>query len=594
MSDYDAEYERQRQLEQERNRLLSERNAEAQRYNRLIVETESCQIDTQRCTAIIGQLGQKVAPPLSETAADTDKKQVIAENVSRTVTDLADSYRLLKNGSTASKNLTGDFEKYYTYYGLYNELRQVALGYVVGLDANLWQSDAPRKKVEKMYLANTDYWLAYATMAVMLWASDEEEACARAVSKSMQMDERRSALFFLLASLRFNRIEAAKEWYRVYFDLVEAGGIGEEIVYILQVLLCGALGADVEFGRAVQTRMRELLAETKNDVSSRQAAQACMDRYFEAYVYVTRNEYLALKHICGDYDEMIKLLSAAEKNAKLKDAFWQALNADTALSDRLAERIEDALYSLISSYDVSEQELLDQIAYEQAVVKARGDLDEAKQAFDKAMENRRQNNNLAAIMANTALGAYPNTDSRVRKFALDFMRNECLQGAEKFAQYRKKEKAAYDFAIDGCALHGDENSFEENKPKLLKHYDGMIKERIKADKTASSMRTSCVATCAVAVLFTILFAVGLAAGWKTSATVTMIAIAVVCFGMFALCIFLMIERRQKIRKSFAYRIENGVKMLEDGLKDLGAWRTAYKTADSVHDELIQILKEVNS
>ena len=51
-----------------------------------------------------------------------------------------------------------------------------------------------------MYLANTEYWLAYATMAVMLWASNEREACERAVAKSMQINERKSSLFFLLAS----------------------------------------------------------------------------------------------------------------------------------------------------------------------------------------------------------------------------------------------------------------------------------------------------------------------------------------------------------------------------------------------------------
>lgn len=588
MSDYDE----QAQIDADYARAVNRYNRLVDEHNRLVVEVENCQYDVDRSISIVQELGGIVVPPLAGTAVDTDKEEVIAANVSRTITDLADSYKLLKNGSTASKNLTGDFEKYYTYYGLYNELRQVALGYIVGLDANLWQSDAPRKKVEKMYLANTEYWLAYATMAVMLWASNEPEACERAVAKSMQINERKSSLFFLLASLRFNRIEAAKEWYRVYFDLVETGGIGEEIVYILQVLLCGALGSDVEFGRTVQTRMRELLTETKNDIASRQAAAACTDRYFQGYISVTDKEFLNLKHICAEYPDMIKLLSDAEKNGKLKASFEKLLETDAPLSDRLAERIEDALYALISSNDDAEQELLDQIAYEEAVVKAKGNLEEAQEAVNAAAENKRDKHNLAVIMVNTALGADSKADSRVKKFALDFVRDECVDSANKFAAYRKREKKTYDFDVDGCKLKGDENSFDENKPKLIKYYDGLIKKKIQGDKSCGQLKIGAIVMCVLFVVFAALTGVSFAVGWEIGASVTMIVLAVLMVGGFALCLYFLVDRKKKIRQSFEYRINNGVKMLEDGLNDLGAWRRAYKEADGVHAELLNVLKEV--
>ena len=294
----EAEAQRQQELINRYNSLVRQQNIEAERFNRLQYEVASCQQDIGESIAIISDLKRAVMPHLESTADETDKEEVIASNVSMTIDDLVEKYKLLKNGSTASKNLTGDYDTYYTKYGLYSDLRRVSLGYVVGLDANIWNSDAPRKTVEKMYLANTDYWLAYATMAVMLWASDEKEACERAVSKSMQIDERRSALYFLLASLRFNRTEAAKQWYRVYFDLVDSGGVGEEIIYILQVLLCGALGPDAEFADMVKTRMTELLAESKSDAMRRKELQDSVDGYFSSYISVTRKEYLDLKHIC--------------------------------------------------------------------------------------------------------------------------------------------------------------------------------------------------------------------------------------------------------------------------------------------------------
>lgn len=594
MADYDSEAQEIDRLTNEYNRLVRVRNNEAERHNQLVYETAECEENVVSTINIIDDLQKVILPQVSSTAKNTEKEQVVAENVSRTIDDLVSSYKLLKNGSTASKNLTGYQEKYYTYYGSYNELRQVSLGYVVGLDANLWQSDAPRKIVEKMYLANTDYWLAYATMAVMLWASDEKEACQRAVTKSMQINERRSALFFLLASIRFNRFDAAKEWYRVYFDLVDSGGMGEEIVYILQVLLCGALGADLEFAKTVQSRMRTLLQQTRSDLAARNEAQRVVDGYFSGYVSKTDKEYLALKHICGDYDVMMNLLSDAEKNAKLRDAFAEVLNSDSPLSDRLSERIEDALYALISSYDDSEQELLDNIAYEETVVKAKGNIAEAQAAYNKILESKRQNHNLCVIMANTALSRQSKADMRVKKFALDFVRPECIEGANRFAGYRKREKAKYDFEIDGCHMNGDEHSFEQNKAVLEKHYDDVIKTKIKTDESVDKMRKASLYMCLLAAVLTIVTIVSIAADWATSTFVTFLIIALLVWGIFALCVVLRFERAQKIRRSFEYRIKNGVKMLEDGLAQLAEWRAAYRQADSVHAELINVLKEVNS
>lgn len=588
------EYQRQQQLAAEYERLRHQYEAELIRNEQLEIDVAGCQYDVASSIDIISDLNRAVLPPLSETAAETDKKQVIAENVHRTLDDLEESYKLLKNGSTATKNLTADYDDYYTHYGLYNELRQVSLGYVVGLDANLWQSDVPRQKVEKMYLANTEYWLAYAVMAVMLWSSDEEEACQRAVSKSMQINERKSALFFLLASLRFNRIEAAKQWYGVYFDLVEASGIGEEIVYILQVLLCGALGADLQFGKTVQNRMRELMSESKDNISERKAAQERIDSYFNTYISVTKKEFIALKHICPEYEDMMKLLSSAEKNAELKAYFESVLSENAPLSDRLSERIEDALYALIASNDDAEQELLDKIQYEEMVVKANGDLKVAQESYDAYLKDRAKAHNLSLIMVNTALDKKSTADKRVKQFALDFMRKEVVAGAQKYSAYRKKEKAQYDFVIDGCNLHGDENSFEANKPKLLEHYENRIKAAIKASKPVQTLKKISIVACIGFVLFAVLAVVGFVAKWKTGAPVSFLVLAVLAAGAFAACLYFAHDERIKVRKNFQYRIDNGIKMLKEGLEDLAKWRQSYKEADSVFEQLLNVLKEVRT
>lgn len=591
MSDYDPEYERQVQLLNEYNRLVAEFNRLVEEHNVLVVEVGNCQRDVAASISIIDKLNEIVPPPMSVNTEETIKKEVIAANVSRTIDDLVESYRQLKNGSTASKNLTGSYDKYYTLYGTYNALRRVSIGYVVGLDSNLWTSDAPRVQVEKMYLANTDYWLAYATMAVMLWASEEQEACERAVSKSMQMNERKSALFFLLASLRFNRIEAAREWYKVYFKLVDENGVGDEIIYILQALLSGALGSDPDFSKEVGERFKTLLERARGLTATKNLVRESVDNHINALISVTDKEFIALKHICTEYDEMMELVSSAEKNEMLKNYFLSIIQSDFSLSDRLAERIEDTLHSLISTYDDNEQALMDKIAYEEAVVKANGRIDVAEESYRKMMAERDNQNNMALIMTDAALDSKMKTDGRVRKFCLDSIKDDCIEGVKRFGQYRRKEKKVYPLNVDGCALSGDENSFQENEAKLLKYYDGIVKQKVKADKSYRTCGTALIVAALAFLLFTVLGVVGFVASWGTGASVTLLVLGIVALGIAVFMIFMRSDQAKKIRKAYEYRIKNGVKMLKTGLEDMARWRQYYKERDAIHEEVLRVLKE---
>lgn len=143
--------------------------------------------------------------------------------------ELTAQYATFKTLSTASKNLSQYTDEYHTRFSYYNNLRRITLGYVIGLDTNFVTNESMRKAVEKVYLQNTEYWLAYATTAVMLWASDEKEAAERAVGKAMFMNPSKAALFFMLINLRFDRIKPAQEWFVTYMDRASARQSGRRI-----------------------------------------------------------------------------------------------------------------------------------------------------------------------------------------------------------------------------------------------------------------------------------------------------------------------------------------------------------------------------
>ena len=135
-------------------------------------------------------------------------------------------------------------DEYYTKFAFYHELRRVTLGFVIGLDAHIVSDESMRKKVEKVYLKNTDYWLAYAAMSVMLWASNEQEAAYRAMNKAMTMDGYKSCVFYILINLRFSRVDVARNWYITLLEKSDANNLGEEWQYVLHAYLVGAMRND--------------------------------------------------------------------------------------------------------------------------------------------------------------------------------------------------------------------------------------------------------------------------------------------------------------------------------------------------------------
>ena len=180
---------------EEARRLLAEINHLENQIERAVIEKKNLQEELAvlvRNVEVLTQSAKNMDIEVNQSM-EYVKNRIVQTDVSTTelfalVDDLSNIYFTFKNLSSASKNITRLTDEYYTKFRFFNELRRIALGYVIGLDVHICSEETIRKKVESIYLQNTEYWLAYAMMAVMLWANDEKEAANRALSKSLAMD----------------------------------------------------------------------------------------------------------------------------------------------------------------------------------------------------------------------------------------------------------------------------------------------------------------------------------------------------------------------------------------------------------------------
>ena len=368
---------------QEYNRLRYE-------YDRLIVRNRELaeQIDyaVTNVGIITGNMAVVERAVVSDVSYVAKKVNVVDQDVStllKAIEDLTSQYFLFKNLSTASKNLTQYNDEYYTKFKFYNELRRITLGYVIGLDSYIISNESLRKKVEKCYLSNTDYWLAYAIMSVMLWASDEKSAAERALKKALTMDCRKSAVFYMLINLRFGRKDTASNWYVYYLDKTDVNNLGDEWQKLLQAYLSGAMGSDPKLEKVATEYYEKIFVQTESiNANFIPNVQTRAFSFMDSFLHTTEKEFVALKNYCKDYPEMQSTLSNLEKFAVVAGYYDEVFNKEEDKAENDDERIENVLYDLINSYDDKEAVIVRKIKYNEAIMGAKGDIAIAQKKYN--------------------------------------------------------------------------------------------------------------------------------------------------------------------------------------------------------------------
>lgn len=523
-------------------------------------------------------VGAAVHSDMSELSGYVGEEELTVKQVFQALGEATEQYFTFKSLSAASKNLTQYNEEYSARFSYYEKLRRIAIGYVIGLDTDMVSSETARKTVEKAYLQNTGYWLAYASSSVMLWASDEREAAQRALNRALSLNRSKACLFYLLINLRFNRIDTAKRWYLNYLEKADMNALGDEWQYLLQAYLFGAFGSDRSFEVAVSSQFRSMLAAvdvTNADFKGRFAENA--KRFAENYAHKTACEYTYLGRTCSEYRDMLSLLSGAEKNSEIA-RFYDELSSQKAVEAKdLPQRIENVLYSLVNSYDEDELEVVKKIRYNEAVIAARGDVSAAEKSFS-ASEPHGGKSDLGGLLTRWAFAdGASETDVSVRKFAISLMKMSMRVGFARYAEdYRSKEKSRYGFNIDGCWLECGENEYDSAAEELSRYYD--------KNRLANTVKDKQVLICAALIAASLLTVIVMFRFFSPAA----LTVAVLT-GLTAGA--LLWRRLTDLKNRLSEKKRLGGLLLRHALDDLAQWRRDYKEADKKNADLLDAVNK---
>lgn len=592
--EYAREQEELQRLVNEYESLVDRRNQLVEEYNALVEELQYSLNATVEAINYAARVQKYVVPKLEYSSGYVVEVSNLVSSVQTEIELLSAKYFIIKNISSASKNLTQLNNEYQKNFGLYNLLRRITLGYVVGIDKHIISNEKLRKTVEKNYIQNADYWISHCLMATMLWVSDDQEAAERATCKAMSIDSHKSSLFFLLINLHFGRSEAASKWFEYYIHDIDVSNIGDEISILLQAYLYNVCGDDSDFKNKMSRNFDDLLAGIRNStLDYDNAIKKRVLEFISAHVHKTTEEFIELQRSCKDYNLMIDALENAEKNALLSREFEDLYNEDSSAPTNMTDRIRNVLYDLVNTYDEAEMQIMRSMDYNEMVLKARGDIAAAQKMYDtKYRPDRPQT--MGDLMVKLA---FPSTgdevDVRVRKFAVTFLCENIISAFIMFKnQYNKDITDRHEVSIDSFKIVIDEKDSVKAKSELANLYKKNRNKFINRDK---AVKTLSIITLLLWVSWVGCTAI---AGFSFAKSREWSPILIALFAVTFLCAvgftIWLIFQRQKAGVFVTVRMNNGIETLDRIIQEIQDWRNKFTVADAQSELLSDVLTKFSS
>lgn len=568
----------------ERRQLAAEISNLESRINSALIEQQRLEEELRYVVAQLGVLNtaaqgmsQKVTHDVGKLSEKIGREDLDARDLLQLLHDVSERYFAYKNLSTATRNLTKLNDEYYTKFKFYHELRRIALGCVMAVDTNLISHETARKQVEKSYLANTDYWLAYAIAAVMLWWSDEREAAQRALNRAMMMDERKTSLLMLFCNLKFGRKDTAMRWYSYYLGCIHANDVGEEFQYLMEAQMSGSFGNDRELQARVASKIKDMFDEIalysinfKNEV----ADAAC--RFMQTKAHVSDFDFFYLPEYCEQHDEMKALISDAEKNVLVAREYEDLAQEHDDGEKDVNEHLEDTIYNVIESMDDEEEKVHRRIRYNELIVAAKGDIHKAEVAYAE----RYPQTGPIGFAGLLKRWAFTEDDAAIlpqtRRFALAKLEPDIRAGVAKFADgYRARERERYTISVDGWSMNCNENEATIAKEGFEEYYRTHSIWRYLQDRFVLVW---------IGMILAGILGLVIAAVSVRHPAVIVISVLLVLVGAF--CLWRQIDNLREIMER---RKRKSLEIIERTLDEMGAWRQAYKEADQGYADLMQAL-----
>ena len=292
-------------------------------------------------------------------------------------------YVKFKQMELANKKIRECNNKKYYDFANYRTVRKLVQGMMDNLDVHMVSDAVIYKSVEAQQLKTPDYWLTCVLIAVMAWKNDDRPLAERAIQIALEMDKKNSAVFFMLFNLRMQRDDAALKWFLTYQECPLKGS--DQRTFLV---LFALVGKTVNQREELSSHTREKINRFIRDVIE---ANLHAEGYDEAEMvqrvqtYYDRMDgretlaYPLLQKHCTDFSSLATAMNKAKGNVEILTFLKSVIHVGPAERNAFIKNFVD---ELIAQANPSEQEVYDEIRYNELVIRYQGEVEQAKAAFE--------------------------------------------------------------------------------------------------------------------------------------------------------------------------------------------------------------------
>lgn len=359
-------------------------------------------------------------------------------------------------------------------FGNYDEIRKTIIGVVRDFDINLVRNSTIEELSEELWITSSRYWLSYALLAVTAWVNDYPDVAKNALSESSRKDNIKTSLFFCLLNLRFDRIETAREWFKVYCRTLNPKMLNQEAAVMIQGFMNGLFGKDKQLEHEVIETINHWIKIISEDAVLCQSLVADYENYFEKFNMKAEFNYEMIQNYCRNSDEIKRSFTDVTKYDSLIQLI-EDLNVEAVphTDENYKSRVDAVLTTLITNYDAEERELKDEQAYYKLVVNNEGNTDIAEDQYEEMKKLQNESFNIGKQMVDWVVyDDNTETDVSVRKFGLQSTKAWFQTALENWTiKVRERCPLQYKFAIDEWTGTSNGRDLDEQRTSLKNFFE---------------------------------------------------------------------------------------------------------------------------
>jgi hypothetical protein len=488
-------------------------------------------------------------------------------------------YARFKNIELANKKIRAANNKKYYDFANYRTVRKIVQGIMDNLDVNMVSDQTITKSIEVQHLQTPDYWLTCALISIMAWKNDDKALADRAMARAVSLDKKHSAIFYMLFNLRMQRDEAALKWFGIYRGCEQKGSDQRTFLMLFSLISKTITESVDENTRSeISAYINSIILSNAQAEGYSEAGIVAKIRNNYARLYLSEPlEYALLRKYCTAFNELASNMASVKNNINILEFILKVVNVPIEQRNAFLKEYIDELIALPNQV---EESVYEEIAYNEFVIKAEGDVDAARAQYEAERQRAQNQLNLISEMVNWIYerdNRDINGQIRLNMFTLTKdLQEKAIESHA--ADYRGRRRTTLPVTIGDYATVVDFKRESDESKKIETHYTDLKNKALSAVKDWKAF-------------------VGFGA-----AVLAAVGAFFVGFGLFALTavgigygVFVLLTNQSK-RKQLELSCRNSIRTAADILQKLfvefGQYQTQFDAYDAYHDKIVNELSKI--